>query len=50
MGSSLAKTMNFVLLIDRLTRPFDVTSLHFLDAPGLNLDTMHKFKALPFLL
>ena len=44
MGSSFVKTMNVVLLIDRSTRPFDVTSLHFLDAPGLNLDTRHHFR------
>ena len=44
MGSSLAKMMNVVLLIDCLTRPFDVTPLHFLDAPGLNLDTRHHFR------
>ena len=50
MGSSLAKMMNVVLLIDRLTRPFDVTPLHFLDASGLNLDTRHHFKVLVFLL
>ena len=48
MGSSLAKTMNCVLLVDRLRRPFDVTSLHSLDAPGLNLDTRHHFKVLLF--
>ena len=49
MGSFLAKMMNLVLLIDRLTRLFDVTSLHFLDAPGLSLDTRHHFKVLTYL-
>ena len=49
MGSSLAKMMNVVLLIDCLTRPFDVTPLHFLDAPGLSLDTRLHFKVLTYL-